>query len=173
MKVKEALTNEFKKNEYEEKGILLREKDTFGLIEYEREKHNIKYSRYLFYDEKYNWPLMEIYIPDPTIKDEYKDILLKYQHGIRYFMENLFDVFVGDKDDIEPMYTVKQKKDFTYKKSEDKFGSILVHLQDGRLFGIISFSDYLNNKNKDIVENFIKYFEGIPITKTWREICGL
>ena len=168
MKVKEDYFKDIEQKE------LRKRDDELVLFEVTRKKDDIRYSTYILMDEKHNYAYMTISIPDPTLSDTFKNILLKYQHGVRKFMKEFFDVYIGKKTDIKPMYTTKQEKDLTYSLDETGGFSAVIYiiLPDGGryYFGDVSFMN-LPDKNLKIAENFVKYFEGIPLEFSWKEIC--
>lgn len=179
MKIKEALSNEFKigdENMDVKQKELKRDGDLI-LLEIVKRENDLPYSEYGLYDNGVNLMYIKIYIPDPREKDSYKDVFLKYQNGVKVFMEDLFDVLVGDKEDFKQIYTCKQKKDLIYKQDDN--GIVYITLKEDKdyvfgfvdfisKFGSITFSKDINLK---IAENFVKYFEGIPIEEKWGELC--
>ena len=173
MKVKEKYSKDFKKDEEKyPKQIILKEKGNMYLLETIQKDGNLFYSSYNLYDEKYNESYIDFFIPNPNESEETKNFFLKYQHGMRNFMKEFFDVYVGDKDDIKPMYRTKQKKDMKFENSENKVSALLKLNDSDKLVGIITF-DYSPEKkrNMKVAKNIVKYFEGIPINLTWRKIC--
>lgn len=170
MKVKEAYSDVFKedKKEFEEK--FLKQKGDLVLIEYKSTRPRIPYSKYLIHDLKLNHSYIRIFIPDPMIeKGLYKDIFLKYQSGARQFLLDFFDVLTGEKEDIEPMYTFSQKKEFEYKEYNNWCGSVVITpLKDDFIFGIVEFGI---GKSLDITKKFLGYFEGKKVN--FKEDIGL
>lgn len=168
MKVKETSKEFFKDWKVEQ---LRKRDDELVLFEQRKKEGNVYRSSYLLRDEKHNWTYITIKIPEPT-SDTLKDILLKYQHGVRRFMIEFFDVYTGKKDDIKPIYTSKQEKDLTISLDKNGYSAIIyILLPDGdkKYFGDVSFLGK-SEKNLKIAENFVKYFEGLPMD-SWREVC--
>ena len=166
MKVKEALSNEFKEDKKIWEGreqIVLKEKGNLVLFEPKTVREHLPYSRYLIYDMGGNLTYMKIDVPDPEKKDLYKDIFLKYQHGARKFMSKFFDVLVGDKEDIEIAYNTKQKEEFEYEQYDDWSGTVWIKLiGDGFVFAEVGFTD--KDINLRVAEKFIKYFSGVKVS---------
>lgn len=172
MKIKKALSNEFKigdENMDVKQKELKRDGDLI-LLEIVKRENDLPYSEYGLYDNGVNLMYIKIYIPDPREKDSHKDIFLKYQNGVRNFMENLFDVIIGEKDDFEQAYIHKQKKDLTYKQDDDGIVYLELKADKDYLFGFIDFPS--KDVSLKVGRNFVNYFEGIPVEGKWREICG-
>lgn len=166
MKIKEAFSKEFKKDDTVEKNIskskTLREEGDLVLLEEIKREDYLPYSKYLLYNKKYNVSYLRIIIPDPKKKDIYKDIFLKYQTGARRFLQDLFDVLVtGEKEDIKPMYQTKQERDLIIETAEDPF--VLIKIKgDEHWFGMFDFFD--KDTNLELATKFIKYFEGDKVS---------
>ena len=167
MKVKETSKEFFQDWKVKE---LRKRDDELVLFEQQKKENDIVRSNYLLRNEKYNLTYIEIEIPEPT-SDTFKDILLKYQHGVRGFMTDFFDVCTGKKSNIEPIYTSKQKKDLTVSLDENGYSAVIyIILPEGkkRYFGDVSFPGQ-PELNLKIAENFVKYFEGVPMD-SWEEV---
>ena len=170
MKVKEKYSNDFKKDTYP-KQIILKEKGDILLLETIKQEGELFYSSYNLYDGKYNESYIQFFLPNPKESEETKTFLLKYQHGMRTFLKDFFDVYVGDKNDIKPMYKTKQKKDMKWELSENDISVLLKLNESDKLVGIIHFDHSTKERNMRVARSIVKYFEGIPINSSWGRIC--
>lgn len=178
MKVKENLSNKFKRGEYKnlkenEECKDLKEFKRLRLIEYKRRLDNLPYSNYLIYDEAFNFSYFSIYIPNPlNEKGIYKDIFLKYQTGVRNFLSEFFEIVIGRKIEMESPYKTKQPFEFEFEDSGDMWGSVLLKIKgEDKIFAIISFEN--NEINRKVANDFKAYFTGDKMDLSYVQNYGL
>lgn len=167
MKVKEALSKDFAP---EETGTNIIRSKGMEFVEEITYIDGLSYSNYYIKDYSTKEILIRVNIPNPRAgKTVYKDIFLKYQTGMRKFLVKLFDVLTGEKEDIATAYKTKQPTDLEVLIQNDVVYLVLYNDDEKEKFAFINFSS--KEKSLVIAENIVSYFEGIPIDKTWREIC--
>ena len=111
-----------------------------------------------------------IFVPNPRIGSKEKDFYLKYQHGARTFMEDFFDVYVGEKDDLLSPFK-NMEVDMEYEDSYEKTGerSVILRIIDSDvLVGIIELS--CKEKSVQLAKNIINYFAGKSIEFDWKDL---
>lgn len=174
MKVKEKYSPEFKKgNEGYFEDIIqkeLKKKDDMTLFEIKKKDDGLFFSKYLLYDNKFNISYIEFFVPNPRIGSKEKDFYLKYQHGARTFMEDFFDVYVGEKDDLSSPFK-NMEVDMEYEDSYEKTGerSVILRIIDSDvLVGIIELS--CKEKSVQLAKNIINYFAGKSIEFDWKDL---
>lgn len=164
MKIKEELSNEFKKEE----GVsikILKESDKYILkeINYDLKEEYIPYSVYYLYGKTKNEKCIIILgTPNPNKDSIARDLFLKYQNGCKEFMINYFDLiekkisgFVGyhTKDKNYKLFSQKIKQDGVEQvvignKKNDKITDII---------GIISLTTL--DESEKLAIKIIDYFE--------------
>lgn len=166
MKVKEELSNEYKKG----KEVVLNQSKEYDLILKEEifREGDLPYSNFSL--ESFDGLIyLFLQVPDPRQDSFSRTLFLGYQGGFKTFVKNLFLVLTKEKENFLG-YTTKQDKVLTYTQDE---GIIFLYTQkDSKIYHKIGF---INIKSSDVSleigKNFIKFFEGEKINKTWKEIC--
>lgn len=161
MKIKETLSNDFKRGDTmsDTDFKILKEFEDIILTETIYRKGDLGYSKFILYDCGGNVSYITIKVADPREKDLYKDLYLRYQNEAKQFMLEIFDVFVGKEKDIKMSYYNKRKTDFEYEQKEDRFGTVWVTpIDDDFIFADISFLG--KETNLRTAEELIKLFEG-------------
>lgn len=174
MKVKEKYSPDFKnENDRFFEDIIQKElkvKDNMTLFEIKKKDNGLFYSKYLLYDDKYNVSYVQFFVPNPRLNDKAKDFYLKYQQGARTFMEDFFDVYVGDKEDL-PSQFKDMEVDMEFEDSYEETGerSVILKIIDSDiLVGIIELS--CKEKSVQLAKNIINYFAGNPIEFNWKDL---
>lgn len=108
MKVKELLSNDFKKDENIMK-ITIDGPDEFGM------KHFVGEGQYD--NEEF---VIIFNIPGPFFDESYmKDLCLRYGHGMTRFLEALDEFLIEERTDVlEPLYKTQQPVDFYIKEGK-------------------------------------------------------
>lgn len=161
MKVKEELSNDYKKDE-EFSVKILKESDKYLLKEITYNL-DIPYSVYYLYDKKQsNKCIITLGSPNPNKNSIAKDLFLKYQHGCKDFLEQYFDLLEEKISEFIGYHSKdKSYKLFTQPIYQDGFEYVVIaNKKDEKITDVIGLVSLKTlNESEILAEKIIKYFE--------------
>ena len=170
MKVKEAFSNDFKKDSTEEYKVVKDGEGTDRIVlseTFSRSGEHV-YSTYCL--SKNGKTIFFITMPNPLDSSSIeKDFYLKYQGAVRSFLVSLADFFTEQSTDCmnkeSKRYNTEQQPDLKYKKTKEL---VQITLNDGTEVGFIDLGNF--EKSEKLARNFIYCFQGKPLEYDWVEI---
>lgn len=166
MKVKEALSDDYKKDE-ESLIKTLKENEEYVLKEtnYNLGEEFIPYSIYRLYDKTNNKCIITLGSPDPNKNEIARDLYLKYQVGCKEFMINYFDL-LAEKISGFVGYHTKDRDYKLFTKKVDSLKQVIIGNKKGDeitdIIGVISLTTM--DDSEKLAIKIVDYFENFKFT---------